>query len=60
MSILENSIIVFHQILIMFLLMVVGYILFKTGIFDNHTTTVHPAQHHRHSLLCAGLLQPGF
>lgn len=39
MSILENSIIVLHQILIMFLLMVVGYILFKTGIFDNHTTT---------------------
>lgn len=39
MSILQNCVIVFHQLLIMFLLMLVGYILFKRGIFDNHVTT---------------------
>lgn len=39
MSMLQNSVIVFHQILIMFLLMLVGYLIFKREIFDNHTTT---------------------
>lgn len=38
MSMLQNSTIVFHQILVMFLLMLVGYILFQRKILDNHTT----------------------
>lgn len=36
---LQNSVIVFHQILVMFLLMLVGYLLFRRSVFDNHTTT---------------------
>ena len=34
----ENSIIVFNRILIMFLLMIVGFILFHKDVLDNHTT----------------------
>lgn len=36
---LENSVIVFHQILVMFVLMLVGYWIFRREIFDNHTTS---------------------
>ncbi len=39
MSMLQNSVIVFHQILVMFLLMLVGYVLFRRKILDNHTTS---------------------
>ena len=35
---LENSIIVFNRILIMFLLMIVGFILYHKDVLDNHTT----------------------
>lgn len=38
MSMLQNSLIVFHQILVMFLLMLVGYLIFRREILDNHTT----------------------
>lgn len=39
MSMLQNSVIVFHKILVMFLLMLVGYLLFRRNILDNHTTS---------------------
>lgn len=42
MSMLQNSVIVFHQILVMFLLMLVGYLLFCRNILDNHTTSRIP------------------
>lgn len=35
---LHNSIIVFHQVIVMFLLMAVGFVTFRLGFFDNHTT----------------------
>ena len=35
---LQYSTIVLHQMLIMFLLMAVGYLVFRRGILDNHTT----------------------
>lgn len=34
----QNSVIVFHQIIVMFLLMAVGYLAFRRGLIDNHTT----------------------
>ena len=62
MSMLQNSLIVFHQILVMFLLMLVGYLIFRREILDkpHDGPPVHAAQHHRHALLCALIVQPGF
>lgn len=37
-NVFENSIIVFNQILVMFLIMLLGYYLFRRGVFNNSTT----------------------
>ena len=41
MSMLQNSLIVFHQILVMFLLMLVGYLIFRREILDNQIGRAH-------------------